>query len=148
MFWKSLLEFKRHLLLESYDKTRQCMKKQKHHFADKGPYKVVFFLVVMYGCASWSIKKAECWRIDTFELWSWKRLLRIRWTARESNQSILKEINPEFSLEGLLLKLKLQYFDHLMQRTDSLGKSLMLGKIKGRERLKAKGEGGGRGWDG
>ena len=87
----------------------------------------------MYGCESWTIK-AECWRIDTFELRCWRRLLRVPWTARKSNQSILKEINPEYSLEGLMLKLKLQYFGHLMQRVDSLKKSLMLGKNEGRRR--------------
>ena len=92
------------------------------------------FPVVMYGCENWTIKKAECRRIDAFELWCWRRLLRVPWTARRSNQSILKEISPEYSLEGLILKLKLQYFDHLMQRTDSLEKTLMLGKIEGRRR--------------
>ena len=92
------------------------------------------FPVVMYGCESWTIKKAENWIIDAFELWCWRRLLRVPWTARRSNQSILKEINPEYSLEGLMLKLKLQYFGHLMQRTDSLEKNLMLGKIEGRRR--------------
>ena len=91
------------------------------------------FPVVMYGCESWTIKKAECQRIDAFELWYWRRLLRVPWTARRSNQSILKEISPEYSLEGLMLKLKLQYFVHLL-RTDSLKKTLMLGKIKGRRR--------------
>ena len=91
------------------------------------------FPVVMYGCESWTIKKAECQRIDAFELWCWKRLLD-PWTARRSNQSILKEISPEYSLEGLMLKLKLQSFGHLMQRTDSLEKTLMLGKIQGRRR--------------
>ena len=91
--------------------------------------KVMVFPVVMYGCESWTIKKAECQRIDTFGLWCWRRLLRVPWTARRSNQSILKEISPEYSLEGLMLKLKLQYFGHLMQRTDSLEKILMLGKI-------------------
>ena len=96
--------------------------------------KVMVFLVVMYGCESWTIKKAEHPRIDTFELWCWRRLLRVPWTARRSNQSILKEISPERSLEGLMLKLKLQYFGHLMQRTDSLEKILMLGKIEGRKR--------------
>jgi len=89
---------------------------------------------VMYGCESWTIKQAEHQRIDTFELWCSRRLLRIPWTARKSNQSILKEISPEYSLQGLMLKLKLQYFGHLMQRTDSLEKTLMLGKIEGRRR--------------
>ena len=88
----------------------------------------------MYECESWTIKKAECRRIDAFELWCWRRLLRVPWTARRSNQSILKEISPEYSLEGLILKLKLQYFGHLMQRTDSLKKTLTLGKIEGRRR--------------
>ena len=93
------------------------------------------FPVVMYGCESWTIKKVECQRIGVFELWCWRRLLRVPWTARRSNQSIQKEINPEYSLEGLMLKLKLQYFGHLMQRTDSLEKTLMLGKIEvGRRR--------------
>ena len=93
--------------------------------------KAMVFPVVMYGCDSWTVKKAECQRIDAFELWCWRRLLRISWTAKRSNQSILKEISPENSLEGLMLKLKLQYFDHLMRRTDSLEKTLMLGKIEG-----------------
>ena len=92
------------------------------------------FPVVMYGCESWTIKKAEPWRIDAFELWYWRRLLRVPWTARRSNQSILKEISPECSLEGLILKLKLQYFGHLMWRADSFEKTLMLGKIEGRRR--------------
>ena len=92
------------------------------------------FPLVMYGCESWSIKKAECQRIDAFELWCWRRLLRVPWTARRSNQSVLKEINPEYSLEGLMLKLKLQYFGHLMGRTDSFEKTLMLGKVEGRRR--------------
>ena len=96
--------------------------------------KVMVFPVVMYGCESWTIKKAECQRIDAFELWCWRRLLRVPWTARRSNQSILKEISPECSLEGLMLKLKLQYFGHLMQRTDSLEKTLILGKIEGGRR--------------
>ena len=90
--------------------------------------------VVMYGCESWAIKKAECWRIDAFELWCWRRLLRVPWNARRSNQSILKEISPGCSLEGLMLKLKLQYFGYLMQRADSFEKTLMLGKIEGRRR--------------
>ena len=92
------------------------------------------FPVVMYGCESWTVKKAECRRIDAFELWCWRRLLRVPWTARRSNQSILKEISPGCSLEGLLLKLKLQYFGHLMQRVESLEKTLMLGEIRGRRR--------------
>ena len=90
--------------------------------------------VVMYGCESWTTKKAECRRIDDFELWCWRTLLRVHWTAKRTNQSILKEISPEYSLEGLMLKLKLQSFDHLMQRTDSLEKTLMLGKIEGGSR--------------
>ena len=97
--------------------------------------KAMVFPVVTYGCESWTIKKAECQRIDAFELWCWRRLLRVPWTARRSNQSILKEINPECSLERLMLKLKLQYFGHLMQKTDSLENTLMLGKIEGRRRL-------------
>ena len=92
------------------------------------------FPVVMYGCESWTVKKAEHRRTDAFELWCWRRLLRVPWTARRSNQSILKEISPEYSLEGLMLKLKLQYFGHLMWRTESLEKTLMLGKIEGRRR--------------
>ena len=91
--------------------------------------KAMIFPVVMYRCQSWTLKKAECWRIDAFELWCWRRLLRVLWTARKSNQSILKEISPEYSLEGLMLRLKLQHFGHLMWRTDSLEKTLMLGKI-------------------
>ena len=96
--------------------------------------KAVVFPVVMYGCESWTVKKAECWRIDAFELWSWRRLLRVPWTARRSKQSILKEISPGCSLERMMLKLKLQYFGHLMQRVDSLEKTLMLGGIGGRRR--------------
>ena len=96
--------------------------------------KAMVFPVVMYGCESWTVKKAECRRIGAFELWCWRRLLRVPWTARRSNQSILKEINPGISLEGLMLKLKLQYFGHLMQRADSLEKTLMLGKTEGRRR--------------
>ena len=96
--------------------------------------KAVFFPVVMYRCEIWTIEKAECWRIDAFEVWCWWRVLRVLWTARRSNQSILKEISPEYSLKGLMLKLKLQYFGHLMQRTDSLEKTLMLRKTKGRRR--------------
>ena len=96
--------------------------------------KAMVFPVVTYGCESWTIKNAEHRRIDAFELWFWRRLLRVPWTAKRSNQSILKEISPEYSLEGLMLKLKLQYFGHLMQRTDTLEKTLMLGKIEGRRR--------------
>ena len=96
--------------------------------------KAMVFPVVMHGCESWTIKKAKHWRIDAFELWCWRRLLRIPCTARISNQSILKEISPEYSLEGLMLKLKFQYFGHLMGRTDSLEKTLMLGRIEGRRR--------------
>ena len=96
--------------------------------------KAMVFQVVMYGCESWTIKKAEHLRIDAFELWCWRRLLRVPWTARRSNQSILKEISPEYSLKGLMLKLKLQYFGHLMQIADSLEKILMLGKIEGGRR--------------
>ena len=96
--------------------------------------KAMAFPVVMYGCESWTIKKAKCQRIDVFELWCWRRLVRVPWTSRRSNQSILKEINPEYSLEGLMLNLKLQYCGHLMQRADSLEKTLMLGKIEGRRR--------------
>ena len=96
--------------------------------------KAMVFPVVMYGCESWTVNKAECQRIDAFELWCWRRLLRVPWTAKRSNQSILKEISPECSLEGLMLKLKLQYFGHLMRRTDSLKKTLMLGGIEGRRR--------------
>ena len=119
---------------ESYDEPRQC-KKQRNHFADKGPSSQGYgFSSGMYGCESWTIKKAEHQRIDVFELWCWRRLLRDPWTARRSNQSILKEINPEYSLEELMLKMKLQYFEQLMQRADSLEKTLMLGKIEGRRR--------------
>ena len=96
--------------------------------------KAMVFPVVIYGCESWTIKKAEHWRIDAFEQWCWRRLLRVPWTARRSNQSILKEVSPGCSLEGLMLKLKLQYFSHLMQRADSFEKTVMLGKIEGRRR--------------
>ena len=94
--------------------------------------KAMAFTVVMYGCESWTVKKSECRKIDAFELWCWRKLLRVSWTARRSNQSILKEISPQCSLEGLMLKLKLQYFGHLMQRVNSLEKTLMLGGIRGR----------------
>ena len=118
---------------KSYDQHRQHIKRQRYYFANKGPSTWSFgFPIVMYGCESWTVKKAECWRsTDAFELWRWRRLLRVPWTARRSNQSILKEIGPEYSLEGLMLKLKFQYFGHLMRRADSLEKILMLGKIEG-----------------
>ena len=120
---------------KSYDQPRQHIKKQTHYFANKGLSSQSYdFLVVMYGYESWTTKKAECQRIDAFELWCWRRFLRVPWTARRSNQSILKEISPEYSLEGLMLKLKLQYSGHLMLRSDSLEKTLMPGKIEGRRR--------------
>ena len=115
--------------LDSILKSRDITLPTKVHLG-----KAMVFPIVVYGCESWTIKKAEHQRIDAFELWCWRRLLRIPWTARRSNQSILKEISPEYSLKGLVLKLKLQYFGHLMQRTDSLEKILMLGKIEGRRR--------------
>ena len=115
--------------LDSILKSRDITLPTKVHLV-----KTMVFPVVMYGCESWTIKKVEHRRIDAFELWHWRRLLRVPWTARRSNQSILKEISPELSLEGLMLKLKLQYSGHLMRRTDSLEKNLMLGKIKGRRR--------------
>ena len=116
-------------ILKSILKSRDITLPTKVYLAQS-----MVFPVVMYGCESWIIKKAEHWRIDAFELWCWRRLLRVPWTARRSNQSILKEISPEYSLEGLMLKLKLQYFGHLMRRTDSFEKTLMLGKIEGRRR--------------
>ena len=120
-------------LEESYDQPRQHTKKQRHHFVDKFCLvKAMVFPVVRYGCESWTIKKAENQRFDAFELWCWRRLLRVPWTARRSSQSFLKEINPEYSLEGLMLKLKLQYSGYLMQKADSLEKTLTLGKIEGR----------------
>ena len=130
-------EIKRHLLLgkkamtnlDSIFKSRDITFPTNVHII-----KAMFFPIVMYGYLSWTMKKPECQRIDTFDLWCWRRLLRVPWTARRSNQSILKEINPEYSLEGLMLKLKLQYFCHLMRRTDSLEKTLMLGKIEDRRR--------------
>ena len=117
---------------KSYDQPKQHIKKQRHYFASKVCLvKAMVFPVVMYGCENWAVKKAEHWRIDAFELWCWRRLLKVPWTAR---RSILKEISPEYSLEGLMLKLKLQYFGHLMRRADSLEKTLMLGKIEGGRR--------------
>ena len=113
----------------------KCITKQRHHFADKGPYSQSYgFPIVMCGCESWTIKKAENRRIDVFEMWCWRRLFRVPWTARRSNQSILKEINSAYSLEGLMLKLKSQYFGHLKWRADSFKKTLMLGKISGKRR--------------
>ena len=117
---------------KSYDQSRQHIKKQRHYFANKGPS--VVFPVVMHECESWTIKKAEHQRTDAFEVWYWRRLLRVPWTAKRFNQSILKEISLEYSLEGLMLKLKLQYFGHLLRKTDSLEKTLMLEKIEGRRR--------------
>ena len=115
--------------LDSILKSRDITLSTKVHLV-----KAMVFPVVMYGCESWTMKKAECQGIYAFELWCWRRLLRVPWTARRSNQSILKEISPEYSLEGLILKLKLQYFGHLMRRADSFEKTLMLGKIEGRRR--------------
>ena len=115
--------------LDSILKSRDITLPTKVHLA-----KDMVFPVVMYGCESWTIKKAECQRIGAFEPWCWRRLLRVPWPARRSNQSILKEISPEYSLKGLMLNLKLQHFGHLMQRTDSLEKPLMLGKIEGKRR--------------
>ena len=115
--------------LESILKSRDITLLTKVHII-----KAMVFPVVMYGCESWTRKKAECGRIDAFKLWCWRRLLRVPWTARKSKQSILKEINPEYSLEGLLVKLKLHYFGHLMGRANSLEKTLMLGEIEGRRR--------------
>ena len=120
---------------KSYDQSRQYIKKQRHYFVNKGlSNQGLVFPVAVYGCESWTIKKAEHQKIDAFELWCWKRLLRVPWTARRSNQSILKEISPGYSLEGLMLKLKLQYFGHLMRRTDLLEKTLMLGRFEGGRR--------------
>ena len=115
--------------LDSILKSRDITLPTKVHLV-----KAMVFPVVMYGCESWAVKKAELQRIDAFELWCWRRLLRVPWTARRSNQSILKEISPEYSLEGLMLKPKLQYFGHLMRRADSFAKTLMLGKIEGGRR--------------
>ena len=115
--------------LDSILKSRDITLPTKVHLV-----KAMVFPVVMYGCESWTVKKAECWRMDAFELWCWRRLLWVPWTARRSNQSILKEISPGCSLEGLMLKLRLQYFGRLMQRVDSLEKTLMLGGIRGRRR--------------
>ena len=151
--WKAEINLgPRHLLLgRKVDQPRQHIKKQRHYFANKGQHikkkrhylankgptkvwKTMVFPVVMYGYESWTIKKAECRRIEAFELWCWRRLLRVPWTARRSNQSILKGISPGCSLEGLMLKLKLQYFGHLMRTADSFEKTLMLGKTEGGRR--------------
>ena len=128
---------------KSYNQSRQYIKKERHYFTNKGPSsQTMVFPLAIYVCESWTIKKAEHWRMDAFELWCWGRLLRVPWTTRRSNQSILKEISPGCSLEALMLKLKLQYFGHLMWRTNSLEKTLMLGTIEGRKRWDD------RGWDG
>ena len=120
---------------KSYYQPRQHIKKQRHYFTNIGPSSESYdFLVAIYECESWTIKKAEHRRIHAFELWCWRNLLRVPWTSRRSNQSILKEISPGYSLEGLMLKLKLQYFGHLMRRTALLEKTLILGKIEGRRR--------------
>ena len=120
---------------ESYDKLDKVLKSRDITLPTKvGIVKAIVFPVVMYGCESWTVKKAEHQRIDAFKLWCWRRLLKVLWTARRSNQSILREINPEYSLGGLMLKLKLQYFGHLVRTADSLENSLMLGKIEGRRR--------------
>ena len=130
-------EIKRHLLLgrKAMTNLHSILKSRDITLPTKvSLVKVMVFPIVMYGCESWTIKKAECQRIDAFELWCWRRLLRVPWTARRSNWSILKKLSPEYSLEGQMLKLKLQYFGHLMRRTDSFEKTLMLGKIEGRRR--------------
>ena len=121
---------------ESYDQLRQHILKSRDITLPTKVclVKAMVFPVVMYGCESWTIKTVQCQTVDTFEVWFWRRLLRVPWAARRSNQSNLKEISPEYSLEGLMLKVKLQYFGHLMPRTDSLEKTLMLGKIEGRRR--------------
>ena len=121
---------------ESYDQPRQHIQKQRHYFANKGPSSqgYGFSCAHVWMWKSWTVKKAECQRIDAFELWCWRRLLRVPWTARRVNQSILKEISPGCSLQGLMLQLKLQYFGHMMWRADSLEKTLILGKIEGRKR--------------
>ena len=115
--------------LDSILKSRDITLSTKVHLV-----KAMVFPVVMYGCESWTVEKAECRKVDAFELWCWRRLLRVPWTARRSNQSILKELSPEYALEGVMLKLKLQYFGHLMRRADLFEKTLMLGKIEGRRR--------------
>ena len=121
-------------LEEKLNQPRQCIKKQRHYFANKGLSSRGYGFSSCHGCESWTIKKAESQRIDAFELWCWRRLLRVPCTARRSNQSVLKEINPGISLEGMMLKLNLQYFGHLMRRVNSLEKTLILGGIGGRRR--------------
>ena len=125
-------EIKRRLLLTNLD----CIKKQRHHSdtTKVSIVKAMFFPIVMYGCESWTIKKAEHQRTDAFKLWCWRRFFRVLWTARRSNQSILKEISPEYSTEGLMLKLQFHFFGHLMGKSDSLEKTLMLGKTEGTRR--------------
>ena len=131
MSWSKFQE----IVKENYDQPRQHIKKQRHYFSNKVHLvKTMVFPLVMYGYESWTMKKAQHQRIDAFELWCWRRLLIVPWTASRSNQSILKEISPECSLEGLMLKLKLQYFGHLIWRADSFEKTLVLGKIEGRRR--------------
>ena len=128
-------KFKRCLLLgRKADKPRQLIKKQRHLLTNFCIVQAMVFPVVMYRFEIWTKMKVEHWRIDGFKLWCWRRLLRVPWAARKSNQWILKEINPEYSLDGLMMKLKLQYFGHLMQRAHSLEKTLMLGKIEGKKR--------------
>ena len=128
--WKTLVSWKK-----SCDQPRQHIKKKRHYLPMKVCLvKAMVFPVVMFGCENWTIKKAECRRTDAFELWCWRRLLRVPWTVRRSNQSFLKGMSPEYSLEGLMLKLKLRYFGHLMWRADSLEGTLMLGKIEGGRR--------------
>ena len=129
-------ELKRHLILgrEVMTNLDSILKSRDITLSTKVHLWTMVFPVVMCGCENWTIRKVECWRIDAFEVWCWRRLLRVPWSARRSNQSILKEISPGCSLEGLMLKLKLQYFGHLMWRADSLEKTLMLGKIEGRRR--------------
>ena len=131
MSWSKFQE----IVKENYDQPRQHIKKQRHYFSNKVHLvKTMVFPLVMYGYESWTMKKAQHQRIDAFELWCWRRLLIVPWTASRSNQSILKEISPECSLEGLMLKLKLQYFGHLMRRANSFEKILMLTKIEGRRK--------------
>ena len=137
-------EIKRHLLLGRKAMTKpDSILQSRHVTAKKGLSSQSYgFPVVVYGCESWTIKKAEGWRIDAFEMWCWRRLLKVPWTARKSNQSVLKEVNPKYSLEGLMLKLKFQYFGHLMWRVNSLEKTLLLGKIEGEKKRDSRGRDG------